>query len=76
VGTGLTVCQIHRIRTSGETDAHLGRLYRKRPETIRRARIGLTHPDHPTPPDTAPREGAGRLASPQARPARVRQSYY
>jgi hypothetical protein len=72
----LTDAQVHRIRTSGETDAHLARKYRVRPETIRRARTGLSHLLHPTPPDTAPREGAGRRASPQARPARLRRSYF
>jgi hypothetical protein len=72
----LTPERVHHIRTSGLTDAHLARKYRVLPETVRRARVGLTHPDHPTPPDTAPREGAGRKASPQARRAKVRRSYY
>lgn len=67
--------KIHHIRTANETDAHLSRKYRRSVSTIRRARIGVTHGLHPTPPDRAPREGAGRKAPPQARPARVRRSY-
>lgn len=71
----LDAAKIHHIRTSGLTDTSLGRRYGVLPETIRRARVGITHPDHPTPPDRAPRESAGRNASPQARPARVRRSF-
>lgn len=67
--------KIHHIRTSGLTDAHLARKYRVLPETVRRARVGITHPEHPTPPDRAPRESAGRKSSPQARPARVRRPF-
>lgn len=67
--------KVHHIRTSGLTDAHLAREYRKTPYAIWAARTGRTHKTHPTPPDLAPRQGGGRNASPQARPARVRRPF-
>jgi hypothetical protein len=72
----LTPAQIAYIRTSGKTDYWLARLYRVCVTTVRRARIGESHRDHPSPPVRSPREGAGRRASPEAKPARVRRSYF
>lgn len=67
--------KVHHIRTSGLTDAYLSRLYGVTAYAIWAARTGRTHGNHPTPPDRVPRESAGRKASPQARPARVRRPF-
>lgn len=73
-GRFLSPAQIEYARVSGLTDAAVSRVLRRSLSAVRRARIGLTHGLHPTPPDRAPREGAGRYSSPQARPARVRRA--
>jgi hypothetical protein len=65
----LDAAKVRAIRTSGLTDAHYARIYKVSVRTIRNARTGLTWATHPTPPDRAPREGAGRKASIHARPA-------
>lgn len=58
--------KVHNVRTSGLTDSHLARQNGVSVATIRDARVGNTWRDHPTPPDTAPREGGGRKAGAQA----------
>jgi len=75
-GRLLSSAQVEYIRVSGLTDAAVARVLRRSLTTVRRARIGLTHSQYPVRPDRAPREGAGRRASPIARPARVRRSYF
>lgn len=62
--------KVHQVRTSGFTDSHLARQNGVSVATIRDARVGNTWRDHPTPPDTAPREGGGRKAGAQARKRR------
>lgn len=65
----MTYAQVHECRTSGLSDAYLGRKWRVDAQTVRDARKGKTYRDHPTPPDTRPRViGAfGRYSPPQAR---------
>jgi len=58
--SGLTPRRVELIRTSGFTDAYWARLWRKPRGQIRKARIGETYVDHPTPPDTRPRDPTGR----------------
>lgn len=70
----LDAAKVRAIRASGLTDAHHARRYKVPVRTIRNARTGSTWPTHPTPPDRAPREGAGRKASIHARLARKRRS--
>jgi hypothetical protein len=67
----LTALRVHMIRTSGLPDRHFARIWRKHPQTIRNARIGVTWRDHSTPPDTKPRGQAkqgnwGDLRHPEA----------
>lgn len=57
----LTFDAVHRIRTSGLSDAHFARLYRVTRQTVRSARIGETFTDNPTPPDLRERDARGRL---------------
>jgi hypothetical protein len=52
--------RVHLIRTKGYTDSYWARYWRVPVHTIRRARIGETWGDHPTPPDKARRKGTGR----------------
>lgn len=59
----LTPDRIHVARTSGLTDTHLGRTWRVSVGTVRDARVGLTHRNHPTLPDTAPRDQPGPRSS-------------
>jgi hypothetical protein len=64
----LTPKRVEMIRTSELTDAHWARVWRVAESTVRNARTGVTWPDHPTPPDTRPRDfGGGRKAGPKAR---------
>lgn len=63
----LDAAKVHHIRTSGLTDAGLARLYGLTAPGVRDARVGNTWRNHPTPPDKAPREGAGRKAGALAR---------
>ena len=78
----LTDAQVTAIRTSSLTDVYWSTRLRVSPKTVRHARLGLTYPHVPTPPDRAPRDGTGcthaiRSGLPQvARPARVRRPYY
>lgn len=72
----LNPAQVHHARTSGSTDTHLARVWRRSVGTVRSARVGKTYRDHSTPPDIAPRQGNGRGMKPQAQPARVRRSYF
>lgn len=78
----LTHAQVTAIRTSGYTDRWWADKLRVRGSTVRNSRLGLTHKDNPTPPDTAPRDQTGctfaiRSGQPQkARPARIRRSYF
>lgn len=73
--TKLTPTAVHTIRVSGLTDAHHARIYKVPVRTVRNARTGATWADHPTPPDTDPRDGAGRKASIHARRARKRTAH-
>ncbi len=70
----LTPAQVQQIRTAGLTDTHWARVLRMSVQTIRRARIGDTYRDVPTPPDTTPRDGNGRGQKPAAS-RRTRWSY-
>lgn len=63
----LDVDKVHHVRTSGLTDSHHARQLGVSVATIRDARVGKTWREHPTPPDTAPREGGGRKAGALAR---------
>jgi len=56
----LTLDQIHWIRTSGLTDAHMARTLGVGYVTVHNARRGITFKDHPTPPDTALRKPGGK----------------
>jgi hypothetical protein len=51
----LTPERVGAIRTGPYTDAYNARLYLMTSSAIRAARIGDTHPLHPTPPDRRPR---------------------
>jgi len=62
----LTAAQVEYIRTSGLTDAYLARKLRRARKSVWAARVGLSHKDHPTPPDTRERSGGGRKARPEA----------
>ena len=62
----MTPEQVHLTRTSKLTDMHLSRLWGIHPQTIRSARMGLTHKDHPTKPDRRPRRPGGRYSSSKA----------
>lgn len=56
----LNATRVHLIRSTGKTDRYWGRIWRLRDETVRDARIGKSWPNHPTPPDCAPRtKGSG-----------------
>jgi len=62
----LTDAQVEYIRTAGLTDAYLARKLCRARSAVWAARIGLTHKDHPTPPDIGPRRGGGRKSRPEA----------
>ena len=64
---------VHLVRVNGCTDAHNARVMRTTVDTVRKARIGLSHRDHPTPPDKRPRMGTGRYQGPKAVPAKQRR---
>lgn len=51
----LTHDRVHIIRTADKPDRHFERLWRIHARVIRRARIGETWRDHPTPVDDKPR---------------------
>ncbi len=72
----LTPERVHIARTGGYLDSYLAQLWRVTAATVRGARRGLTWKNHPTPPDTAPRDGTGRGMNRMAKPARVRRSYF
>lgn len=55
----LTDDQVHQIRTAGLTDRYWADKLRVPNATVRRARRGETHIDHPTAPDIAPRDQTG-----------------
>jgi hypothetical protein len=55
----LTDAQVTAIRTSGLTDRWWSDKLRIRVATVRMARRGETHKNHPTPPDIAPRDQTG-----------------
>jgi hypothetical protein len=55
----LTHARVHTLRTANLPDRHFERLWQIHARIIRRARIGLTWKDHPTPPDTKPRTKKG-----------------
>lgn len=63
----LTSEQVHECRTSGLSDAHLGRKWRIHSHSVRQARRGETFKDHPTPPDLRQRFPGGRYTSNVAR---------
>lgn len=67
----LTSHQIHLIRSSGLTDSHWAQKLKVQRQTIYYARTGRTHADHPTPVDTVPRKGGGRMAGKMALRLRV-----
>lgn len=71
----LTASRVHELRTARQTDTHYARLWRLSPKTILRARTGISWKSHPTPADTAPRDGNGRGQKPVAQPARVRRQW-
>ena len=64
--TTLSDAQVEYIRTAGLTDAYLAKKLGRALSAIRAARVGLSHKDHPTPPDISPRSGGGRKARPEA----------
>ena len=51
----LTHDDVHRIRTSGLSDAHWESLLGVTRTCVQKARVGVTWTTHPTPPDTEPR---------------------
>jgi hypothetical protein len=53
--TGLNHWRVHVARTAGLTDAYLSRVWRTSKSSVRLARVGITWPEHPTPPDRRPR---------------------
>lgn len=55
----LTFAHVHQIRTTRLTDRWWSDRLRVRVATVRMARRGETHRDHPTPPDIAPRDQTG-----------------
>jgi hypothetical protein len=77
----LTSAQVHQIRTTGLTDRWWADKLRVRNATVRRARVGETYLEHPTPPDIAPRDQTGctfaiRAGLPQkAVPKKQRRSW-
>ena len=62
----LTPKEVHRIRTSGLTDAAMSRELRVPVATVWKARTGVTHRAHRTPPDRRPRWGGGRKSTTDA----------
>ena len=64
--TILTDAQVEYIRTARLTDAYLARKFGRALSAVRAARVGLSHKDHPTPPDIGPRRGGGRKSRPEA----------
>ncbi len=55
----LTDAQVQAIRTGGLIDRYWADKFRVRNQTVRRARVGLTHSHLPIPPDAAPRDATG-----------------
>jgi hypothetical protein len=55
----LTDERVHTLRTANLPDRHFERLWHIHAQTVRRARIGQTWRDHPTPPDIKPRVSQG-----------------
>jgi hypothetical protein len=55
----LTFKRVHEIRTVALPDPVYARRWRLDVQTVRNARTGKTWPEHPTPPDTAPRARKG-----------------
>lgn len=55
----LTPERIHIVRTARLADTHFARIWRLDVSTVRNARCGLTHRNHPTAPDVAPRDQPG-----------------
>jgi hypothetical protein len=51
----LTDDQVTQSRSGLHSDSHLARLWKRPRQIVRLARIGLTFPHNPTPPDTRPR---------------------
>lgn len=70
----LTDEHVRKIRTSALTDSIWARRLGATASAIRNARIGLTHRDHPTPPDLAPRIGGGRYHGKARRLARLTEA--
>jgi hypothetical protein len=68
--------RVRIIRTAGLTDTYFAREYRVAVRTVRDARVGTTWKNHPTPPDTAPREGGMPYWQIKAKPARPRRNYF
>jgi len=64
--TTLTAAQVEYIRTAGLTDAYLAKKLQRARSAVRAARVGLSHKEHPTPPDVSPRSGGGRFARAEA----------
>jgi hypothetical protein len=54
--------QVHWIRTSGLTDAHMARTLGIGYVTVHNARRGITFKEHPTPPDTTHRKPGGKTS--------------
>lgn len=54
------------IRTTGMTDTYWGKIWKLSSANIRKARIGISWKDHPTPPDISPRKALGRNAGSKA----------
>jgi hypothetical protein len=63
----LTYTNVQAIRLFGLTDVYWSRRLNVRASTIRKARVGETFKDHPTPPDRTPRLGDGRYAGKKAK---------
>jgi hypothetical protein len=75
--TMLTPELVTRIRTEKLTDTHWARVLRINPQTVRRARTGLTYREVLTPADTAPRDptGINFTTNFRAKPARIRRQW-